>query len=49
MLAGIDNIFNTQPPNISAGAATRRGNIPLVATQYPLRGRTGFVRVNYLF
>ena len=49
VLVGIDNIFNTAPPNISAGAATRRGNVPLVATQYPLRGRTGFVRFNYLF
>jgi len=49
LLAGIDNAFNTAPPNVTAGAATRRGNIPLGATQYPLRGRTGFVRLNYLF
>ncbi len=49
VLAGIDNVFNTAPPNISSGAATRRGNIPLNATQYPLRGRTGFLRLNYLF
>ncbi len=50
LLAGIDNVFNTAPPNISTGAgSTRRGNIPLSATQYPLRGRTGFVRMNYRF
>lgn len=47
VLAGIDNIFNTAPPNVSVG--TTEGTIPLFATQYPLRGRTGFVRVGYLF
>lgn len=49
VLAGIDNIFNTAPPNMSVGTVTREGTIPLFATQYPLRGRTGFLRVSYLF
>lgn len=49
MLLGIDNVFNTAPPNISSGAASRRGNIPVSATQYPLRGRTIFTRFNYRF
>ncbi len=49
VLAGVRNIFDEQPPIVSSGVATRRGNIPLVATQYDMRGRTGFVRFNYYF
>lgn len=50
VLVGLDNIFNAEPPTVSDGAgAARRGNIPIAASQYPLRGRTGFVRLNYLF
>lgn len=49
VLAGIDNIFNTAPPNMSVGTVTREGTVPLFATQYDFRGRTGFVRFNYLF
>jgi iron complex outermembrane receptor protein len=49
VLAGVRNIFNEEPPIVSSGVATRRGNIPLVATQYDMRGRTGFLRFNYYF
>jgi len=49
VLVGIDNAFNSKPPDISTGAAGRRGNIPVSATQYPLRGRTVFTRFNYRF
>ena len=48
-LLGIDNVFDVKPPTLSTGAATRRGNIALNATQYPLRGRTVFARLNYRF
>lgn len=49
VLAGIRNLFNDQPPLVSSGVAARRGNMPIVATQYDMRGRTGFVRLNYYF
>lgn len=49
VLGGIDNIFNTAPPNVSAGVVTRYGTVPAFATQYPLRGRTGYLRFNYMF
>lgn len=49
VLAGISNLLDEDPPTVSTGAATRRGNIALNATQYDLRGRTGFVRLNYRF
>lgn len=49
VLAGVRNIFNEKPPIISDGVRTRRGNIPLAATQYDMRGRTGYVRFNYYF
>ena len=50
VLVGIDNVFDAEPPRVSSGAGTsRRGNISVSATQYPLRGRTGFARFNYRF
>jgi iron complex outermembrane receptor protein len=49
VLAGVDNIFNTAPPNITGVGRARYGTVPVSATQYPLRGRTGFVRLSYLF
>ena len=50
VLVGIDNVFDAEPPTVSSGAGTsRRGNISVSATQYPLRGRTGFARFNYRF
>lgn len=48
-LVGLRNMFDQNPPRISSGVATRRGEIPLTATQYDLRGRTAYVRFNYLF
>ncbi|MDZ7789496.1 MAG: TonB-dependent receptor [Xanthomonadales bacterium] len=49
VLVGVRNLFNEQPPLVSTGVVTRRGNIPLNATQYDVNGRTGFVRFNYYF
>ncbi|WP_233245687.1 TonB-dependent receptor plug domain-containing protein [Marinicauda salina] len=49
ILAGVSNVFDEEPPIVSTGAATRRGNIPLVGSQYDLRGRTGFLRINKTF
>jgi iron complex outermembrane receptor protein len=48
ILAGVRNLFNEEPPLVSS-SVQRRGNIPLAATQYDPRGRTGFVRFNYYF
>lgn len=49
ILVGVSNILAEDPPFISSGVATRRGNIPAFGTQYDLRGRTGFVRVTKTF
>ncbi|MEE4295485.1 MAG: TonB-dependent receptor [Wenzhouxiangella sp.] len=49
VLVGISNLLDDEPPVVSSGAATRRGNIPINATQYDLRGRTAFARLNYRF
>ena len=49
LLAGVENLFDAEPPSLSTGAATRYGNIPAFATQYDLYGRTGYVRFNYKF
>ena len=45
---GISNLFDEDPPIISTGTATRRGNVPLVG-QYDLRGRTAFLRATKRF
>ncbi|MEM1035771.1 MAG: TonB-dependent receptor [Pseudomonadota bacterium] len=47
--AGIDNIFDEAPPFVSDGVATRRGNTPLVTTQFDYRGRTAFLSVSKAF
>ncbi|MCF6225517.1 MAG: TonB-dependent receptor [Xanthomonadales bacterium] len=47
VLFGVNNLFNEEPDTISAGVATRRGNIALNATQYDILGRRYFVRFNY--
>ncbi len=49
VLAGVRNIFNDKPPIVSSGVVARRGNMPIAATQYDMRGRTGFLRFNYYF
>ena len=49
ILAGVSNVFDEEPPTVSTGTVTRRGNIPAFGTQYDLRGRTGFVRVTKTF
>ncbi|NEZ03495.1 TonB-dependent receptor [Wenzhouxiangella sp. XN201] len=48
-LLGVRNMFDQNPPRISSGVAARRGEIPLSATQYDLRGRTAYARINFLF
>lgn len=46
---GLRNIFDEDPPFVSTGAATRRGNAALVGTQYDYRGRSLFVGVSKEF
>ena len=46
---GVRNLFDEQPPLVSSGVTTRRGNIALNATQYDLRGRRLFVQVSKTF
>lgn len=49
IMFGFRNLFGTEPPTVSTGAATRYGNVPAFATQYDLYGRTVFARLNYKF
>ncbi|MBS0218158.1 MAG: TonB-dependent receptor [Proteobacteria bacterium] len=49
LLLGVNNIFNSKPPYVSSGVATRYGNVPAFATQYDLIGRTVFGRFNFKF
>lgn len=48
-VVGVNNVFNEEPPTVSAGTATRFGNIPAFATQYDWFGRELFVRFSYEF
>jgi iron complex outermembrane receptor protein len=50
VLAGVANVFNATPPQVSTGATTSRyGNVAPFATQYDYFGRTPFVRLKYKF
>jgi len=49
MTLGVTNIFDEQPPVVSTGAATRRGSVALVGTQYDYRGRSAFARIQKSF
>ncbi len=49
ILFGIRNLFDKEPDRISAGMFARKGNVPLVGSQYDWFGRTFFVRTNYHF
>ena len=50
LLMGINNLFDKKPDRVSSGAGvSRRGNVPIAATQYDLLGRRFFARVNYRF
>ncbi len=49
LLLGVRNIFDSKPPQLSAGVATLYGNTPAFATQYDILGRTLFGRFNYKF
>jgi iron complex outermembrane receptor protein len=49
ILGGISNMWDEEPPTVSTGTATRRGNTPAFANQYDLRGRTLFVRATKSF
>jgi iron complex outermembrane receptor protein len=46
---GMSNVFDEEPPVVSTGSATRRGNAPLVGSQYDLRGRSAFLRAQKTF
>ena len=46
---GVANVFNAQPPIISANVGSRLGNAPIYGTQYDLLGRTMFLRVGTQF
>ncbi|WP_417484639.1 TonB-dependent receptor plug domain-containing protein [Maricaulis salignorans] len=49
ILAGLSNMWDEEPPTVSTGTTTRRGNAALTGTQYDLRGRTLFVRATKTF
>ncbi len=49
LLVGINNLFDTSPDTVSDAFRSRRGNVPISATQYDLLGRRYFVRLNYRF
>jgi iron complex outermembrane receptor protein len=49
ILAGLSNMWDEEPPTVSTGTATRRGNTPAFANQYDLRGRTLFLRATKSF
>ncbi|WP_273145646.1 TonB-dependent receptor plug domain-containing protein [Oceanicaulis alexandrii] len=49
VLVGVSNVFDEHPPTISSGSVARRGNVPVSGSQYDLRGRTAFVRLNKTF
>lgn len=48
-LLGINNLFNEKPDVVSDVFRSRRGNVPIAATQYDLLGRRLFARFNYRF
>ena len=48
-IVGVTNIFDEHPPSVSTGSDARLGNASLSATQFDLRGRSGFVRVSKSF
>jgi len=48
-LIGINNLFDKKPDVVSDAFRSRRGNVPIAATQYDLLGRRVFARVNYRF
>lgn len=50
LLVGVENLFDKDPPNMSAGAgSTLYGNVPAFATQYDWYGRSLFARMSYRF
>lgn len=49
LTAGVQNVFDAQPPVVSFNGGQRLQNFALAATQYDLRGRTLFLRVGYDF
>ena len=49
LTVGMSNVFDEEPPIVSTDVASRRGNVPVAASQYDLLGRSGFVRVQKTF
>ena len=46
--AGVRNLFNEEPPHISAGITNRVGNAPLYSG-YDYVGRTAFINISKSF
>ncbi len=50
LLVGVDNVLDSDPPDISTGVGSSRyGNTPAFATQYDWFGRSLFARMTYRF
>ncbi len=49
LLVGVNNLFDKEPDTVSDAFRSRRGNVPVAATQYDLLGRRYFVRFNWRF
>jgi len=49
LLVGVNNLLDEDPDTVSDAYRSRRGNVPVSATQYDLLGRRYFVRMNYRF
>ncbi len=49
LLVGINNLFDEAPDTVSDAFRSRRGNVPVAATQYDLLGRRYFMRLNWRF
>ncbi len=47
VLVGINNMFDEEPDVVSSRYRSRRGNVPVSATQYDILGRRIFARFNW--
>lgn len=49
IVAGVSNVFDDPPPTISTSSGSRLGNAAVLAGQYDILGRTGFLTVSKSF
>ena len=49
LVAGISNVFDEPPPTISTASGSRLGNAAVLAGQYDILGRSGFVTISKEF